>query len=1236
MMDSVKDFVSPKRFSILAYICVILHSVCGVILIGITANLKQSETEKFGCAVDTTFATHKTYVEKTCFSIYNDVYNSPVRLFAFVLLSFVSVAVVSVIYSLAIGSRIDEIERYSSGRNSPRLNGPNQPGTRTLYVFYFYFFHLVARSMFGMVFTILQFTVLYPTSFDSKFICIYPKLTQPDLNITTAKNTSVPSSSVTCENLTAQDKLFSSYTVFGCNVIFTLIILFEVIYMIRGFTKRGRFPYFKPKSWSSDLEFIMKYFLRKPHMPEDIMLIGVDLPISNSAQIYKEKVLNAPLTSDINNGFNTDTSLDDIFIDVIIQTEQAQLKFSKDMARHEINDVYMKVPKNSIRLEEVKDLFYPNKDTKGNSPQTILALGRPGIGKTVLTRKIMHDWAGEIDTFYRGKIAFYFKFRWFHFEQLQNVTLKKFLQFGTGLSEKEFESVFAEIWANPQNAIFVFDGLDEFGGNFEKFQDLLVQSNISSNDCACSMSAMFLFIKILTGQIFRKGTVLVTSRPTANHVLSKLHFDQKVEIIGFTEEKIENYVEKFCASHEKNELKTKIWNHIKASELKNLCYIPVNCFIVCVTLLNCLSDQGNDNILPTTLTELYQAALVYFRENHNRNKTNENYEKVIEKLQQLAFHGMENDRLIFQGEVVNKQMKESGLLHCLPVPIFQIQAQVCFIHLTVQEFLAAKHIVETKEPEEIKEFISSHVEHGKWHLVLQFLAGLLGKKMEMAEEYRSCVLAFGEHFHPRTEYDSEDIFYSNDVMLMKCVRETENEDIAKEIAMTSALKQVTKIDFPMGLPPPIDFAAIAFVCKHLNLLKHLSLTEVENLDCVLEITKLLRHRCIETLEFSSCKISPVQEALKHLLGAMTTSECHINHEHCELAHLNLSWSGITDDDVSILTEFLENADGVCLKSLDLSENEITSVGISRFSDVLGHEACNQLEVLNLDYNHNIGDDGLRSLCRALGEKQHKLRKLLLVSCSVTSAGASWLGQVLGNKNCEITHLDISSNGLGDEGVRMLCSDFGRGNCELDVLNLSSCKLTHACMPDLSGILENEKCRLTDLALSDNDIGDEGAGMLFYALRAKQSSLTDLNLSKCSLTKECMIFLCGALDDEHCRLTFLNVNDNDIGDEGVEMLCCAFEKEQCKLTALNLRCCGLTDNCIPSLCRALRNINCRLTELVLDNSSKYEVGVFSNVFISERARLLFEVERSRNCVARGLRIRLDYGLMVMREELKFSL
>ena len=49
---------------------------------------------------------------------------------------------------------------------------------------------------------------------------------------------------------------------------------------------------------------------------------------------------------------------------------------------------------------------------KENFPRNILVVGRPGIGKTVLTEKIMRDWCKEVDQFYREKIAFFFKFRW--------------------------------------------------------------------------------------------------------------------------------------------------------------------------------------------------------------------------------------------------------------------------------------------------------------------------------------------------------------------------------------------------------------------------------------------------------------------------------------------------------------------------------------------------------------------------------------------------------------------------------------------------------------------------------------------------------------------------------------------------------------------------------------------------------------------------------------------------------
>ena len=797
------------------------------------------------------------------------------------------------------------------------------------------------------------------------------------------------------------------------------------------------------------------------------------------------------------------------------------------------------------------------------------------------------------------------------------------------------------MWKCPQNAIFIFDGLDEIGGNLAKFHDFLDQSKMFPNNPTSSMSAMFLFIKILSGHMLPEAKVLVTSRPTANDVYSRLQFDRKVEIIGFTSDKIEKYVQQFCANYEKHVLKAKIWSHIKSSsELKNLCYIPVNSFIVCVTLLNCLSDPANDNPLPTTLTELYQAALVYFYKHHDRNKGKECYEKVIKELQCLAFNGMKNDQLIFDGELVNKQVKESGLLHCLPVSIFQIQTQVCFIHLTVQEFLAAKHIVETMKPKDIKKIISSHVEHGKWHLVLQFLAGLLGRKSKMSDRYRSCVLAFTGHLSCRIE--DENIVYELDpiqVLIMKCLRETEDEGIAKETAATSALKGVTCIE-ALKLSPS-EYAAMVFVCKHLNFLASLTLRNIPDFDCLLEVTKLLRERCIEKLSLKLPIVDDAELGLEPVLSALTDSECRINHEHSKLTQFTLHHFHITDAGVSSLIEFLlKNAHRICLQELDLEDNNITSCGIAMFCEVLGNEICNQLMDLGLESN-DIGDDGVRILCNALRREEHKLQRLSISNCKLTTESIFVLVKVLSDEHCEITDLKLGANAIGDEGVRMLCDVLKQGQCKLALLDIGYCSLTYKCMPYITEALEDEKCRLTDLSLSGNYyIGDESLCMLFAALRLEQCSLTKLNLSNCSLTEKGMTALCEALGHEHCGLINLDLGSNHIGDECVHMLCCALRKEQCKLTHLSLFNCLLTDECLLSFCEALGDERCKLTWLdlvfnaltdkylsLLSDTLKLEhcclqyLNIWACKCTAEGTRLLKDVENFEHCKARRLRIPL---------------
>ena len=1122
-----------------------------LVFTGIVIALKESEAGRFTCnlASEST-ATYKTQVDKECYSRYQQNYNSPLPFYVFVILSTWFPLIVAVIYSLCVRRRVEEID----SRDEPPAEGDAENQVqhrRTLSVFYFYFFHLAVRVLSGIVFTTLQYAVFFPSGFKFKFNCSLPQ---------TESTTQNNSSSIACENATASEKYLWSVIVSVLNAGFALIILVEVVSLCR------QFP-------NCDTEFITVYLLRKRYTRmESVQGAYISRHESDLANLeecidfYKGQVLEPSRTTDVIYG--PKTGLDDLYIDLVTHTERAMHNFSKNMERHEIFEVYMEVPPNSIRLEEVKDLFYPNKDTRGlDSPRKILAVGRPGIGKTVLTEKIMRDWAKGIDEFYRGKIAFYFKFRWFNSKEPIGMTLKTFLRYGTQLSDEKFKRIYEYITTHPKSAILIFDGLDEFNGNTECLDQLP-----PPNDPNICMSGISLFVKLISGRFLPGATVLVTSRPTANEFYSRFTFDRTVEILGFTSDKSEEYVSKFCENHDRSDLKPKVWNHIKSSsDLLNLCYIPVNCFIVTTILFECLSDPRKDTAaLPTTLTELYQAAITHFDKHHYRKLLGQSSEEAMKKLQLLAYDGIEPRKLIFDNGLFDERMKNSGLLNSLSNPYSQAQTQFCFIHLTIQEFLAAKHVTETFTQEEIKEFITSHIESGKWHLVLQFIAGLLGKK----NDYKGCVLAFAESFIVKD--DTLDLRDNPlPLLVLKCLREADDEDIAKEACETTAMNDVVSLrrtnmsKFSMmrryvGFEQSYvkgqldltssDWAAVTFVCKHMKKLTRINFNLLVMVkECYLEVYKFLQQRCIKQLTLSSLYD---KDAAKDLFEALMESKCALKHEHTcsKLVELNILSFDVTNECLSIMCELFKN----------------------------GHASC--------------------------------LEKLSLRSCKITSLERmSILCKVLDSTLCpELTYLELSSNDLDDQDVTVLCNGLKQNLFNLTQLFLDGCKLTKDCIPSLCELLEDERCNLTVLSLLANQgITDEGLRTLCTsALTSEHCKLTVLFLDDCSLTDECIPYLCRALEDKRCKLTVLSLAANkSIGDDGLGELCKnALTKEHCKLAKLHLFVCSLTDKCIPKLREALQDEHCELKELCLGG----------NKFTEEGRASLREIEAHENCKDRGLK------------------
>ena len=1151
MIEAVKDFLVPKRFGVVAYVCVIVHFLCGLVFTAVTAALRSSENGKFSCSVGAkSTATYKKEVDQSCFARYDLTYNSPLPLYGFVLLSIGIPVLVSVIYSLIVRIRVDEIES-SNGRQNAAEDESIGKNSRTVYVFHFYFVHLILRSLFGITSTVLQHMYFYANGFDFKFVCNLSPMPTDQVKTTksTGKNVSRNlngsiSSSVNCENATASEKRSWSICVSVINIIVAIVILVEVIYLLR------RLPILQSRSrsaWGNDYEFVIKHLLRKPY----INLSNQNCTTRDPIRFYKQEVLNRPRAPDIN--YLQKSTLDDMYIDVVIHTERAKRPFSeKLLARHEMYDVYTEIPSNSIRLEEIKDLFSPNEDTKGKFPRSILAIGRPGIGKTVLTEKIIRDWVQGIDDFYCDKVAFFFKFRWLNFDELKNISLEKFLHFGTrNLSEEYFEQIYKEITNEPRKAILIFDGLDEFHGDT---LNCLEQSRNTPNDLNSGMAAINLCIKLISGDLLKGARVLVTSRPTAEDFYSKIDFDRNVEITGFTREKIEEYVKKFCENNKTSKIAPKLWNHIQSSsELSNLCYIPVNCFIVCVTLSDCLIKLRSS--LPTTLTELYQTAINYYEKYHHRINDGDPIKKeTLSKLQDMAFHGIKNDQLVFDEESFDEQIRNSGLVNSLSNPIFPLKTQVCFIHLTMQEFLAAKHATETFAPAELKKFISDHVRSWKWHLVLQFIAGLLGKRIKMEKEYKECLLAFLE---------SIDVVcgnivvgkYSHNLFVMKCLREVDSEDIVKDVFQTTEISSEVYLRIDNSLSPD-ECAAITFSAQ---MMKNVNIVGCDLERAVIkDMFKFLPGRCVNCLYLNLSWLEHVRDEPEPMWNTRSLETTfRIKHKHSKLTRLKL-----TNVDLSSLLKVWETENLNGLKSL---------------CDIFNKGHCTEHRDLTLAASP-IGDEGANVLCETLIDMLSGLTSLSMLRCWLTRQCIRSLCETLQDERCQLTDLDLSVNAVGDDDASELFENgLTNKHCKLTKLSLKNCSLTHECIHSLCKALQDERCRLTDLDLSFNDIYDEGARELFEnGLTNKHCKLTKLSLENCSLSRQCIRSLCKALQDERCQLTDLNLSFNSIRDEGArELFENGLTNKHCKLTKLRLEDCSLTHECKHSLRKTRQGERCQL-------------------------------------------------------------
>ena len=885
---------------------------------------------------------------------------------------------------------------------------------------------------------------------------------------------------------------------------------------------------------------------------------------------------------------------DDIFTNLLIQHGRKAVEDDSNLERKEFLRRYGKVNE-THRVKHCQEIFVRT-NSEDSNPKSILLTGKAGIGKTLFSQKLIRDWADdklfqvnretEVPDF---KFAYLLTFRQLNLLGDEPVTLREILNRSSVLDDHSIidETLFEYMANHPEEVLVVIDGFDEYS------QQNHIASHLDEkypNSAQEKMPVAALCAKLIKGDILSGSVVIVTSRPDESDQLkSAVRFDRFVEIAGFTEEQVKEYIGKYFKEDEN--MKNTVLDHIaRNAELVSFAHIPVLCFLMCSYMEYLLKESLSADSLPVKASDLYFEVFNKFVLDHKRKEIPS--ESTLDKLSELAAQLLLEKKFLFVKEDMTKfdlleveSLRASGILHCGPPfrkSAFEETKHFCFTHLTLQEYLAARWFVESGEIPYPRKVSS---------MVMQFMAGILSKKRdnELMEKLLEVLI-------------SEESGRDTLLIRAKCLAEYEDKDFAKNIIKKH----------------PSKFGIDGF--RELTDLDCITVSFLLDVFCELNKEACKKHQplteqtlIVKELNISSSNLT--QSGIRRICKSLEK-------EFCPVVALGLRGCRLNDECIDCMRELVFSK----LTELDLDDNEITDDGVISQSQALQSPAC-KVTTLDLSFTQTVTDGGVISLSQALQSSACKVTTLNLSVNRIADAGIISLSQALQSSACEVTTLDLSVNRIADAGIISLSQALQSPACKVTTLNLRRNQITDAGVISLSGALQSPACKVTSLDLSDNQITDPGVISLSQALQSPACEVTTLLLGCNTITDAGVISLSGALQSPCCKVTSLDLSDNQITDPGVISLSQALQSPACKVTTLHLRDNQITDAGVISLSEALQSPACKVTTLHLRDNQITDAGVIS----------LSEALQSPACKATTLNLRgnqiTDAGVISLSEALQ---
>jgi len=193
-----------------------------------------------------------------------------------------------------------------------------------------------------------------------------------------------------------------------------------------------------------------------------------------------------------------------------------------------------------------------------------------------------------------------------------------------------------------------------------------------------------------------------------------------------------------------------------------MCHIPVFCWISLTVLQPLLARESNDKT-PTTLTGMYTNFLLTQQQQMTEKYSDDpepeanarSFDQIILKLGKLAFQQLEKGNLIFYKEDLEEcglDVSEGSVFSGLCTQIFQEEKAVSarnvysFVHLSIQEFLAALYVFLISKDEKAKLLFQSLQEKLTWTLsrktLFQLHKGAINKALQSKNGHLDLFLQF--------------------------------------------------------------------------------------------------------------------------------------------------------------------------------------------------------------------------------------------------------------------------------------------------------------------------------------------------------------------------------------------------------------------------------------------------------------------------------------------------------------